>query len=93
MKIVQLLITADCIHIRIETFTLMEAVNAKCHALPFCEGMNYHGIFSRILDVKAHRALNAVQVIVESCLRIYEKRRGNTLQIQNITKPLLKNSF
>ena len=61
VQVVKLLVTADCVHVRVETFPWLEAILFECHTLPFCEGVNNLNRLSWDTgDVKRNRTLHTV---------------------------------
>ena len=68
----------------------MEVVAVKRHVLPLCERLHYLRILAGKWDIEAYRALIAVQVVVEACLRLYEQRCGYAFEVQCPRKAVLK---
>ena len=61
MKIIQLFISADSIHICKKAFSYMEVITVQGHTFPFCQGVNdLHGALALFLDSEADRPLHAV---------------------------------
>ena len=84
MEIVHLLIASDRVHVGIETLARGKSVGMQRHALPFRQRMDDDGIPARFFDIKTNRTLHPVQVVVQSGIRIDEKRRRYPLEIQHI---------
>ena len=82
MDIIRILVAAYGVHVGIDTLAGLEAVVLEGAALPLCERLDYFNIAVHILYVERHRALNAVQCIVESGIRAHEKRRGDAGQVE-----------
>ena len=65
VEIIQLLITADRVHIGVKTFARLKIILLQRHALPFCEGMdNLDGLAGHACKVELHRAFHAAQVVI-----------------------------
>ena len=73
--IVALVVAADCVHIRVNAFSASETVTLQCDTLPFCKRMyDLRLDAALLLDVEAHRAFNAVEVVVYARIALDEKR-------------------
>ena len=90
VQVVQLFIAAYGVHIGIEAVAWVEVVAVKRHAFPLCERLHYLRILAGKWDIEAYRALIAVQVVVEACLRLYEQRCGYAFEVQCPRKAVLK---
>ena len=75
MEIVERLVAANGVHVRIQSAPLAEAIPVQRIALPLCERMHHLGIQPCARRVKAYRPLHAVQVIVQTVRGIDEQRR------------------
>ena len=91
MEVVQLLITADCVHVRVETFARFKPVALQGISFPFREGLNYfEGLARYRSHIELYRPLNSVQIIIKTGCLINEKRRGYSLEIHLTTEFFLK---
>ena len=83
MDIVRLLVPADGAHVRVEPLPRGEAVFLQRVALPLGEGVDDFRLPAVLVpDVEGHRALHAVQIVVEAGLRIHHEGRGHTQEVQ-----------
>ena len=90
MQVVDDLIAADGVHIRIDAFVHFKAIALQRHALPFGQRMNDLHIAFDIPDIESDRTLHAVEVIVEPAVLADEQRRRYTHQVQMIRQPAFK---
>ena len=83
MDVVHELIPAYGAHVRIKPLPHGKAVFLQGIALPFCQRVNDFSLpVLLIFDIKGHRALHAVQVVVQARFRVHEQRRGNSQKMQ-----------
>ena len=68
----------------------MEAVTLQGVALPFGERVNDLRVTALLFDIKGHRALHAVEVVIQTALRTHKMRCGHAHQMQVLAEPLLK---
>ena len=90
MEIIQGFITANRIHIGIQTFAGTEVVTVKSHSFPFCQRVYYFSSYAGSRHFKADGTFYAVEVVVQSCGRINEQRRGYAFQIQCLRQMFFK---
>ena len=90
MEIVKLLVAAECVHVAVKTAVGGKSVFCKRVALPLCKRMNDLDRGSRGRNVKRHRALHAVQVVVEPAFGTHEHRRAYSPEIQRRRKIFFK---
>ena len=84
MQVIKRLIAADGIHIRVQPLSHREAVALQRLAFPLGQGVHHLNIRPRLLHVKAHGPLNAVEVIVQPC-RPFNKQGGRyPLEVQRL---------
>ena len=62
----------------------MEAVALQGQALPLGQGVYHLGVGPHIRDIKAHRALHAVEIIIQAGVVVHKEGRGYTAQIQRL---------
>ena len=83
MKIVKLLIPAYGIHVGVKTLSGLEAVACQRQTLPLGKRLYHlHAHAGDGLDIKFHRPLNAIEIVIETGVLGYKKRGGNPLQIK-----------
>lgn len=75
-------VAADGVHVRVQPFTGLEAVRFERLTLPFRQRMDDFRRFAGFENVKGHRALDAVQVVVQTTVGRDHNRRGHTGQVQ-----------
>ena len=68
----------------------MEIVFFERKALPFRQGLDDLGLRSRVLDIKGHLPLIAVQVIIEAGGRLEKKRCADSVQLKRCRKRVCK---
>ena len=79
MDVVDLIVRTDGVHVGVKSRSGSESVVRQCHALPLCKALNdFHGGLPHIAHVETHRPLDAVQVIVDSAIRLHEQCRSDT---------------
>ena len=92
MKVVKhRFVAPDGVHVGVKALALIEVVLAQRPALPL--GQRLHNLALRAVhggNIKGDRALDAVQVIVETGVGAHEQRRGHALEIQRRAQILLK---
>ena len=84
-------VAPDGVHVGVKALALIEVVLAQRPALPL--GQRLHNLALRAVhggNIKGDRALDAVQVIVETGVGAHEQRRGHALEIQRRAQILLK---
>ena len=77
MKIIQILVAAYGVHIRVKPEKGTEFIFCEREALPFCKAVHHFRGFARRFDIEGHGALHAVEIIVQTALSRHEQRRGN----------------
>ena len=75
MEIVERLVAANGVHVRIQSAPLAEAIPVQRIALPLCERVNDLRFRSDSRNVKRYGALIAVQIVVQTIRGIDEQRR------------------
>ena len=93
VDVVQLLIPANGVHIRIQAVSDGKVVPFQGQPLPLGQGVDHLGILLNGGNIKADRPLVAVQVVVQSGILRDEQRRRDPLQVQGAGKLLLKGLF
>lgn len=93
VEAVQILIAADCVHVRIKTLTDLELIALESKTLPLCKGVNdLRGILDAVY-VESDGALDAVEVVVETRRSGYEKGSGYSVKTQCARKIILKKAL
>ena len=91
VKIVEILVPADRVHIRVQSFAGPEAIMSECPAFPFCERLDdLEGLARHSLDVEGDRPLDTVQVVVETGRLGHKQRGGNAVEVHFTAKFILK---
>ena len=94
MKIIQLLVSTDGVHICIYAISRLNLILGKRQSLPFGKRMNHLSLgITQILDRETYRALYAVQVIIDTQTLQYEERSGNATQTELGAQVLLEEFF
>ena len=93
VKVVQVLIPADGVHIRIESIAHGEVVPLQGQPLPFGQRMHHLGISLHRRNVKGNRALIAVQVVIQAGVLRDKQWGGDPFQIQCFGEFFLKCFF
>ena len=73
---------ANGVHVRNKAVSHKKVVVMQGQALPLGQGMDHLPGFAHSGDVKAHRALHAVQVVVKARGRVHKEGRGDAFQMQ-----------
>ena len=89
MDVVGHLVAADGVHIGIQPLARAETVQFQSVALPFCKRMDNFQPLARA-EIKGHRALHAVEIVVQTACGIYKQRSGHADQVQLGCKIALK---
>ena len=83
MHVVQFLVAADGVHIRVKALARIEIVPLQGQPFPFGQGMDHLGLApAQSRHVESDGTLYAVQVVVQSGIAGNEQRRGYAFQIQ-----------
>ena len=90
MDVVQRFVPADGVHVGVQAISNGEIVALEGEALPFCQRMHHLSVHAHGGNVKGHRPLVAVQVIVQAGAFGDEQGRGDALQVQRLGKFLLE---
>ena len=93
VQIVQRLIAADGIHICHKPVAGEKIILVQRKTLPFCQRVHYLCSAAHGGNVERHRALHAVQVVVQAKGRVYKQRCGHTLEVQRAAQLCQKNLF
>ena len=86
VEVVQFLITADGVHVAVQTLAHTEAVVLQGLALPLGQRLHHLCFGAAVLDVKGDLALHAVQVVVQAGGGLQEQRRRHAVQVQRGTQ-------
>ena len=79
MKVSQLLICADGVHIGINAVSRFDVVIGQSQSFPFGQRVYHFGLrISQIFDRERNRSLYSVQIIVDSHPFQYEERSCDT---------------
>ena len=76
------LIAADGVHVGIEALSGVEIIAIEGHALPLGERLDDLRLPAGLQDVERHRALIAVEVIVQAAGLFQKQRRRDAKQVQ-----------
>ena len=87
---VEVLVPADCVHIGVKPGSALKAVFLERKAFPLGKGLHHLDVLMYFENVEAYRALDAVEVVVESAFGKDEKRGGNTGQLKGVRKLALE---
>ena len=94
MKIIELFIGTNGIHICIDTVVWLYLILSQSKSLPFGKRMHHlRSLFAKVLDREGDGTLNTVQVIVDSESLKHEERRCHTTETKLRTEVLLKEIF
>ena len=93
MDIIQALVAADGVHIRHQALAGVEIIPLEGVALPFGQGVDDLTLRADGGDVKADRALVAVEIIIQARGFFYKKRGGDTLEIERMAQIALEISL
>ena len=94
MQIIQhILVTADGVHIGVEPFAGIKAVIMQGHALPLGKRLHDLCVSADVRNIEVHRALVAVQVVIQTGGFLHKQRRRNAEQIQICGQLILKQAF
>ena len=75
MDVVYVIIRTDGVHVRVKTCSRLKAMVGQSHPLPFGKALHYlHGGLIHVSHIEPDRTLNTVEVIVDSAVRLDEKR-------------------
>ena len=91
MKVVELLVGADGVHVRIDTISRLHLVFGQSQSFPFRQRVHNLGLsLSQVLDGERDRTLHAVQVVVDAKAFQYEQRCRDAAQPQFRAQVLLE---
>ena len=82
VEVVQILVPADGVHVGIEASPGLEAIGPQGPALPFGQRLHHLDVLAHGENIKLHRALHAVEVVVEAALQGDEQGGGDPLQVE-----------
>ncbi len=91
MQVVEFLVAADGVHVRVNAVARADPVAADRHALPL--GKRLHDLCVCLIHIqngKVDCAFHTVQVVIQSTLRCDEQRCGYTAQVETISQLLLE---
>ena len=86
MQVVQRLVAAYGVHIGVQAAAHMEIVALQRQPLPLGQRMHHLALAVHGGHVEAHRALHAVQVVVQAGFHAHEQRGGHTAQVQRVAQ-------
>ena len=87
------LVTADCVHIGIETLSGVEIIAIEGHALPFGKRLNDLRLPAGLQNIERDRTLIAVEVIIQAAGLLQKQRRRDAKQIQIRGELILKQAL
>ena len=91
MKIVEfVLVAADRVHIGIKALAGEKSVALERQTLPLGKRLHHLGFVIGAQDLKADRALDTVQVVVQARVFLDKQRGGNPVKVQKRTQPVFK---
>ena len=90
MDVVATVVTADCVHISVQSLTTLKAIFLQCHTLPFCKGVDYFRLCALLLHVKADCSFVAVEVVVYTGMTAHHYGCGHTLKAKVFDKIALE---
>ena len=91
MQVVQLLVSTDGVHIRIDAIAWLYLVFGQRQALPFSQRVNdLSTSIAQVLDGERHCTLHTIQVVVDAQSLQYEEWSRHTTQTQLGRQVLLK---
>jgi len=91
MQVVENLIPADGVHVRIEALMDLEAVFLQRIALPLGQRLHdFDALVRHIHQIKGDRSLDAVQVVVQAAFLFHEQRGADAGQMQLLADLLLE---
>ena len=94
VDVVQALVPADGVHVRIQAVAGIEAVALEGQALPLGQRVDHLSVGTlHGGNVEAHGPLHAVEVVVEAGVPIHEQRRGHPAEVQGKFQVLLEAAF
>ena len=93
VQVVQLLITADGVHIGHKALTGAIAVLVQGIALPFGKAVNNLGLLIQAGNIERNRALHTVQVIIQTAALYNKEGSRDALEMQCHAKLFLKDRF
>ena len=93
VEVVQILVPADGVHIGVQALARVELVTLQGQALPLGQGVDHHGGVVHPPDVKGHRALHAVQVVVQAGGGRHEQGGGHPVEAQGPAEPVLEQAL
>ena len=82
VEVIQFLVPADGVHVGEQAVAGAETVLMQGQPLPLGQTVHHLGADAGGGDVKAHRALHAVQVVVQAQGRVHEQGGGDPLEVQ-----------
>ena len=91
MKIVEfVLVAADRVHIGIKALAGEKSVALEREALPLGKRLHHLGFVIGAQDLKADRAFDTVQVVVQARVFLDKQRGGNPVKVQKCAQPVFK---
>ena len=84
VEVVHLLVAADGVHIGEQTLAGLEVVALQRQTLPLGQGMHHLALCAHIRDIEGHRALHAIEVIVQTRILLHEQGSRNAPQIERL---------
>ena len=93
MEIVQFLVPADGVHVGVQPLPHRELVAVEGQALPLGQGVDHLGVPPRVGHVEGHRALHAVEVVVQAGGRLHKQGGGHPAQVERTAQIVLKQAL
>ena len=93
VEVVQLLVPADGVHVGIQPLAHGKLVAVQGQPLPFCQRVDHLRVPPGIGNVKGHRPLHAVQVVVQAGGRLHEQGRGHPAEVEGAAQIVLKQAL
>ena len=84
VEVVHFLIAADSVHIGEQALAGLEVVALQRQTLPLGQGMHHLALCAHIRDIEGHRALHAIEVIVQTRILLHEQGSRNAPQIERL---------
>ena len=82
VQVIRMFVATDSVHVADQAATDGKVVAPECIALPFCERLNYLGVFADVWQVKCNRMLDTIEVVVHTGKRVNNQWSGDARQLQ-----------
>ena len=93
MDVVDFLVAADGVHIGVKAPALVESVPLESETLPLREGVDDLRLGPDGRDVEGDGSFVPVEIVVETGVLSYEKRRGNALERKRVAERVAEYYF